>query len=318
MRKNSLSYFLYRFKYRFAKELRLTRPVDISLELSSRCNQRCGYCYHSDQANLPFSLGFMTYETAALIIADAALLGVNSLKFNFRGEGTLNPDFSRILNLAKDHAKDSTFIDRILNSNFKFSNDNEELFEALCTLTKVKISFDSFNADVMHAQRAGSVHSLALKNIDKFYNHPNRKNTKIVIQAVRTKLNKDEDIYGMAKARWPDCEVSIRDAVSGRVNKDVSSFVDRKRDFSNRQSCIQAFARIIFAWNGNAQMCCPDTGSNLVIGNIHDKPIYEIFNSVKAKNIRKSLRDKTAFSMSPCNNCSSYESFKGYSHPWGS
>jgi len=309
---------LYRLKYRYAPQLKLDRPVDVSLELASACNQRCGYCYHADQKSLPFTKGIMDYKTAQLIIVDAASLGVNSLKFNFRGESTLNPRFRDITKFAKDHASGGTFIDRITNSNFKFDTSREDIFEGLCNQTKVKVSFDSFNAEVMHSQRAGSIHSLALKNIDYFYNHPKRKDTKLIVQAVRTKLNKDEDIIGEAKKRWPEAGVSVRDMVGGRVNADLQALEHRERDFSNRQSCLQAHNRLIFDWEGNAQACCPDTGSKLQFGNIYDKNVYQIFNSEAAKQLRISLLNKSAFALSPCNKCSSFESFKGYKHPWGS
>lgn len=308
----------YRLKYRYAPYLNLDRPVDVSLELASACNQRCGYCYHADQKKLPFTKGIMDLKTAQLIIVDAASLGVNSLKMNFRGESTLNPSFFQITKFAKDHADKSTFIDRVTNSNFKFKTDREDIFNGLCNQTKVKISFDSFIPDVMEKQRAGSIHSLAVQNIDYFYNHKNRKDTKIVIQAVRTTLNKDEDIFGESKKRWPEAEVSIRNMVEGRVDSDLSGLKQADRDFSNRQSCLQAHNRLIFDWEGNAQACCPDTGSKLQFGNIYDKSIYEIFNSEKAKALRKSLLDKSAFKLDPCSKCSSFESFKGYRHPWGS
>lgn len=313
-----LSYLKYRLKYRFAPYLNLTKPVDISLELSSACNMSCQYCYHSDKSTLPFKQGFMTLDTAMLIIADAADLGVNSLKMNFRGESTLNPRFYEITKFAKKHAHGSTFIDRITNSNFKFSKHNSDIFEGLCNQTKVKVSFDSFIPEVLEKQRNGSNHEQIINNIDLFYNHPSRKNTELVIQAVRTNLNKNEDIFSEAKKRWPEATVSIRDMVSGRVEKDLSEYENKKRDFDNRQSCLQAHNRLIFDWQGKAQMCCPDTASKLSIGNIHDNSIYEIFNSEKAKKIRKALKDKSIFNSNPCKTCSSHESFKGYSHPWGS
>lgn len=313
-----LQHTIYRLKYRYAPYLQLDRPVDISLELASACNQRCGYCYHADQKNLPFTKGIMNYTTAQLILVDAANLGVNSLKFNFRGESTLNPDFYRITTFAKDHASGSTFIDRVTNSNFKFNSNREDIFEGLCNQTKVKVSFDSFIPEVMHKQRAGSDHSLAMKNIDLFYNHKNRKYTEIVIQAVRTQLNKAEDLEHQIKIRWPEAKASIRNMVAGRVNKDLTDLEVKERDFSNRQTCLQAHNRLIFDHLGNAQACCPDTGSKIQFGNIHDLEIYKIFNSEKAKALRKSLLDKSAFNLDPCKTCSSHESFSGYKHPWGS
>lgn len=316
--RHPLSFFLYRLKYRFSRELRLHKPIDVSLELSSACDMACNYCYHSSKSTLPFKQGVMSLTTAKLILADAANLGVNSVKLNFRGESTLNPHFLEITKFAKDHAEGSTFIDRLTNSNFNFSNDKWDIFEGLCNQTKVKVSFDSFIPEVMEKQRAKSNHARILKNIDTFYNHPNRKDTVLVIQAVRTLLNKDEDIIGAAKKRWPEALVSIRDMVAGRVEKDLSEYENKKRDSRNRQPCIQASARLIFDWQGSAQACCPDTKSTLQFGNIHDKSIYEIFNSEKAIGLRKSLRNRSAFNLDPCKTCSSFESYRGYKHPWGS
>ena len=297
--------------------MQLRTPVDVSLELASICNQRCGYCYHSDQEGLPFAKGLMKYELAQSIIEQAAELGVNSLKYNYRGESTLHPDFYRIAWGAKNLASGATFIDRVTNSNFKFSTDNESIFEGLACQTKVKISFDSFVPGVMETQRAGSIHKLALENIDKFYNHPSRikSETKIVIQAVRTLLNKDEDIAGEVKKRWPEAGVSIRDMVAGRVNADLSGLENRKRDFSDRQSCIQAHARLIINFDGSVNACCPDIAGKLNLGNANTDSIYTIYNSETAKQLRKSLMSKTAFEKDPCGNCSSFETFKGYKHP---
>src|SRR3990167_786067 len=102
--KQTLNYKWYRFKYNYAPYMQLRTPVDVSLELASICNQRCGYCYHSDQEGLPFAKGLMKYELAQSIIEQAAELGVNSLKYNYRGESTLHPDFYRIAWGAKNLA----------------------------------------------------------------------------------------------------------------------------------------------------------------------------------------------------------------------
>lgn len=311
---------LYRLKYVYAPYLNHSRPIDVSLELVSICNQRCGYCYHADQSKLPFSKGVMSRKLASMIIDQCADLGVNSIKFNYRGESTLHPDFNLLTWQAKSWASGSIFIDRLTNSNFKFSTDHDEIFDGLSNQTKVKVSFDSFIPSVMHQQRARSIHDLALKNINKFYNYSERikSETKIVIQSVRTLLNKDEDIAGEVNRRWPEAEVSIRDMVSGRVDKDLSSLEHIQRDTSQRQSCIQAHARLIVGHDGRVQACCPDIGSQIILGDANKETIYDIWNSETAKKLRKALLDKTAFENEPCKGCSSYESHRGYKAPFKS
>lgn len=314
----TLNHLIYRLKYRFGKILPLSTPVDVSMELASHCNMRCGYCYHADPNHLPFQRGMMLYETAIKIIDEAANLGVNSLKFNWKGESTLHPDFYLITRYAALYARDGVFIDRLTNSNFKFPTENERIFEGLCNQTKVKVSFDSFDRKVFETQRAGGIWDLTYKNLKKFHDHPKRTNTKLVIQAVRTSLNADEDIAGRAAREFPEATISIRDMVAGRVNKDVSGLEARKRDPSERQSCIQAHVRLIFNHEGKAFPCCPDIGEQLCLGDIRKNSLAEIFNGHQARSLRKSLKDKSAFTSDPCLNCSSFETYRGFKPNWNS
>ena len=313
----SLRYNLYRLKYRYAPVLNLKMPVDVSLELSSHCNMNCSYCYHASENKLPFTKGFMSLGTAGMIIKQAADLGVHSIKFNYRGEATLNPNFKEICKMANDRAEKMTFIDRVLNSNFKFPKAKRwDIFEGISHLTKVKVSFDSFTDTVFNKQRSGGNWDITYSNIETFHDCFDMDKTELVIQAVRTDLNKDEDLEGLIKWHFPKAKASIRDVVSGRKKEEIGEI--RKRDFKARQSCIQAHARLIFSHDGSAHYCCPDLSGKLVKHNIHDMSLIDIFNSRHAKGLRKSLKDGSAFKQDPCKTCPSHESFKGYKHPWGS
>jgi radical SAM protein with 4Fe4S-binding SPASM domain len=259
----------------------------------------------------------MDSTLANSILEQGEKLGVHSFKTNYRGESTLNPAFEIITRRAKQLASGSTYIDRITNSNFNFKNENDSIFSGLGNQTKVKVSFDSFIKDVYLKQRNGSNYDRVLKNIDKFYNLPGRSNI-LVIQSVRTLANKDEDLEGEIKKRWPEALISIRDVVEGRVNKDLSNTVIKKRDKNNRQACRQAFARLMINWDGTVQMCCPDIKSKLIIGDANFDFIKDIWQSKKAIDIRQSLKNKTAFKKDPCLKCSSFESFGGYKAPFNS
>lgn len=307
----SLNYFLYRFKYLFGQSLPLKVPVDISLELSSFCNMHCTYCYHADKKNLPFKMNYMSWETAKLILYQAAELGVASVKMNWRGESSMNPIFPEVCHYAKSLSTRSVFIDRLTNSNFKFDNNKDDIFRALACQTKVKVSYDSFRKSVFETQRAGGNHDLTTANIDKFYHWKGRK-TELVLQAVRTQRNKDEDFQGEIKKRWPSIGLSVRDVVDGRLDKDIDNILVKKRDADNRQSCLQAHVRLIFDSKGRASPCCPDIKNELIVGNIHEMSLYDIFNSEFARNLREELKNKKAFEKSPCKNCSSHETFKGF------
>jgi radical SAM protein with 4Fe4S-binding SPASM domain len=312
-----IRYQIYRAKYVYGRKLNHKTPVDVSVELASYCTNKCGYCYHADKKNMPFKQGFMEKSLAFKIINEAAELGVHSLKTNYRGESTMNPDFERITAHAKSLADGSTFLDRITNSNFNFALDREDLFRGLCNQTKVKVSFDSFRKEIFEQQRKGSYYEKTLANIDKFYNYSGRDN-ELIIQAVRTNLNADEDLLSEIKKRWPSASGSVRDCVEGRVEKDLSETVVRRRNVSDRQSCIQAHVRLMIHWDGSVGACCPDIAGKIKLGNAKDKHLRDLFNSTEAQQLRKDLKSGAAFTTNPCKGCSSFESYKGFKANWNS
>jgi len=319
----AFDYLKYRLKYRYGRYLNLDAPVDVALELSSHCNMACEYCYHSDPKNLPFTKGHMGFEFATKIIRECHAIGVSSLKMNYRGESTLNPSFRNICEFAWHMSQwGEGFIERITNSNFKFRTTNLDIFEGLSYQTKIKVSLDSFNKEVFETQRKGGRHNLTMSNIDRFYDEffqGNIPNQQLVIQAVITNRNKDEDIKGLVKKRWPKATVSIRDMVEGRVNKNLEDLTTKKRDVSSRHPCLQAFVRLIVHWDGKVNVCCPAINNDLIVGDATKQTLKEIFNSPTVKYLRHSLKNKTAFqTRKACLNCSSFESYKGYKHPWGS
>jgi radical SAM protein with 4Fe4S-binding SPASM domain len=312
-----LNQLIYRSKYVYARNLNLAAPVDVSLELSSYCTNACGYCYHGSPKELPFKRNKMDTQLALKIIDQAAALGVHSLKFNGRGESTMHNDFEEITFYARERAKGRTFIDRLTNSNFNFKHNREDIFRGLCNQTKVKVSFDSFRKDIFEKQRKGSKYEETLANMSKFYNYAGR-NNEMVVQAVRTKLNADEDLEGEIKRRFPSATASIRDVVGGRINRDLSAIETKKRDVDNRESCIQAHARLIIHADGKTSPCCPAFKEDLLIGDLNTQTLLEVWKSKQANDLRKSLKNKTAFDKDPCKNCSSHESYKGYRAPWNS
>lgn len=259
----------------------------------------------------------MDRDLALKLVTEAGNMGVHSIKFNYRGESTMHPNFEEITRHAKRLAYRSTFLDRLTNSNFNFRNDREDIFRGLCNQTKVKVSFDSFVKEIFEKQRKGSNYEATLKNIEKFYNYPGRDND-LIVQSVRTNLNKDEDLEWEIKRRWPGAIASIRDCVEGRVDKDLSGVVVRRRNESYRQSCLQAHVRLIVGHNGHVQACCPDIKGLLFLGNAKDESFNKIWNGEKARGLRKSLKSGSAFKADPCKTCSSFESYKGFKPSWES
>jgi len=100
---------------------------------------------------------------------------------------------------------------------------------------------------------------------------------------------------------------------------DLEKLYQRYKELSGkRQSCIQAFARIIVLHDGRMTLCCPNFNEDesLMVGNVDQEGIYKAFNSDKAKLARLLLKNGKAFDSEPCKSCASFESYEGFRAKW--
>ncbi len=306
--KGTYNKFLYRFKWKYGKYLNLKKPVCVDLELSSHCNLRCPFCYHAEN-EVPFKKGMMDYKTAKRILQQAHKLKVPSLKFNFRGESTLNKDFYHITLLAKMQAKGYTFQDRIVNTNLVNVYDSNYKLDGLLNCTTIKVSLDSLNIETYKKIRIGGDFQQVITSLN--YLHKRITDQRLILQFVRTEENKKEN-FNRAKLLWPKAEIVVKDLVGGR-NK------DNAMPKGERQCCIQPFVRLITLFNGDMIMCCPDFKAQCVLGNIKTMTLYDAFNSAQASLLRDNLKCGLAFNYyNMCKNCSSWESYKGWKGSWKS
>ena len=300
--KKKINNFSYRFKWNYGKHLYLKKPVCVDLELSSACNLKCNFCYHADKP--PFEKGFMDYELATCILAQVAHLEIPSIKLSGRGESVLNKDFHAISYLAKYYS----FQDIIINTNLNFNPLRRDILAGLLRCTTIKVSLDTLNESTYNKIRIGGNFRNVIGNLNIL--HGRLTDQRLVLQFVRTEENKDEN-FKRVKTLWPKAEVVIKDMVGGRNQDSVAPT-------NKRKCCMQPFVRLIARFNGDVVLCCPDFKDEYVIGNIKDMTIKEMFNSKKARLLRKSLKSGKAFSHEPCKSCSSYESYEGWKGSWKS
>tara|TARA_B100001059_G_C17317550_1_gene325027 strand:- start:224 stop:517 length:294 start_codon:yes stop_codon:yes gene_type:complete len=73
-------------------------------------------------------------------------------------------------------------------------------------------------------------------------------------------------------------------------------------DGEDKGFCDHPVNTITVRSNGDIVPCCYDLTSQLVMGNIMDDDLYSIFNGLKYRELRASIREKRY--ISSCKNCS--------------
>ena len=69
-----------------------------------------------------------------------------------------------------------------------------------------------------------------------------------------------------------------------------------------RKRCHYPFYKLFVDWNGKVQFCANDWGRHIVVGNILERPVQEIWMSDQMKEIRLRLAEGDR-SQEPCNKC---------------
>lgn len=308
-------------------------PLCLDLELSSYCNARCPFCYHSDEGFRDFMQGgydgnrrfaLMGTDLALRLIDKAAEMGIPSLKFNWRGESTIHPDYSKIVRYASDRKRTvlnftgagqyeredaATFFDVLINSNFDF---HPHALDGVMAATKIMVSLDSARPVTHKKIRVGLDFNNVIKNVRAVVmnRHPN-----VWLRRVKCPANAGEDFVR-------DCEKVFGPRLSedGTVRYHCAEHAvfDRSNEPQAldipRAYCCQPSQRLMISSTGKVFPCCMDIYEDICLGDAAQNSLLDIWQSRKLAILRAELRHaKTSQPMrGPCCQC---RSWSAYDHP---
>lgn len=278
-------------------------PLHVDIELSNVCNLRCKMCIHGSGAAK--NTGFMKKNLAIKLICECAAIGVYSVKFNWRGEATLN-DF---LPEAIRAAKESGILEVQINTN-GLPKKKDILIEcAENGIDRIIFSVDGFSKKTYESQRIGGNYGQVLKNIHSLieWKRSNKRRRPLIrVQMARTKINFKE-VNGFIKY-WSTLvdDVRVSDATD-RGRGSVMMVGDQIT--TGRRSCPQPFQRLVVAKDGRVSPCCVDWYQKFVAGDANKESLSSIWNNEKMRYIRDIQRANEHDKIHICKNCFVKESY---------
>jgi radical SAM protein with 4Fe4S-binding SPASM domain len=299
-------YIEYRKKWLAAskRELLTEFPLYIQIEYSGKCNLHCPTCpqgIKNLRENYSKGFKFLTDDLFEKIIIEAKKYHCPSLAFHNNDEPLLIPDLGKKIRKAKELG----FLDIIMTTNASLLT-KEKTRELLGSgITKINFSVDAASVGDYKKTRPGSNFKKVVQNIEYFMKERKKNGLNLPITRATCVLTRftEKNIQKFKKfwvKRVDMVEFQNFQALKGYTEylKPAVSRVDKNF------MCNLPWQQLVVRANGDVLPCCSFYGTALVLGNIKNDSLYDLWYGRKMEKIRKELL-KNNFDFSPvCKNCS--------------
>jgi radical SAM protein with 4Fe4S-binding SPASM domain len=182
---------------------------------------------------------------------------------------------------------------------------NEENAKKLIELEvdSVNISFDGVSKEIYEKIRVNLNFDEVSKNIINFVNLRNKmKAKKLIITISIIKMEETQKLLNDFVKKWS----KIVDKVTV---EEFSTWCNKIRNneinfsFQQAHPCIRLWHHLVVLVNGDVALCCLDYDGEVILGNIKENTIKEIWNSEKIQEYRKMHMNREFNKLILCSKC---------------
>ena len=263
-------------------------PIHLDIEATNACNLQCTMCPRTDMIKKGtfWELGRVNVDFFKRTIDEGINKGLRSVKFNYYGEPTLHPDLLKMVH----YAKETGIVDVMFNTNATTLTEAYAYHILESGLDKLFFSFDSPNRSHYQAIRIGANYDEVLNNIKRFMkirDKVGRITPFTRVTMVRMKDNHEEcDAFkrlfepivdGVAFADYLD------HGDQNNPDQMLAPIGRRKVKFC----CPQLWQRLFVHPDGECTICCMDAMRTMIVGNVNERSIPDIWLGEKHQGIRE-------------------------------
>ena len=294
-------YIIFRYKFtNFSKDhIDSEIPSHLIVEPVSACNIRCIMCFQVDESfsgNKEF-MGNMDFELFKKVIDDAENAGIQAVTLSGRGEPTLHPRFGDMLDYCK-----GKFFDLKMNTNATRLNETlmHKIIEA--GVTDLVFSVDSYEKDEYEKIRVLGKFDEVLKNIKEFKEINDRhSDSKCATRISGVKIDKSQNIEEFTKF----CKNNVDHVVMVEMSERWDTY-NNPIENAGVHPCNFLWGEMYVWYDGKCNPCDVDYKSELLVGNIKENSIKQIWNGEQYKKLRSLHHSGKRNECFPCDHCSNW------------
>ncbi len=244
--------------------------TNLELNICALCNRSCFFCPKSNHKLFPNLNEFMTLEFYEKLLKDLASVNFKGrLSFCGLSEPFIHKDLFELIKLTKHYCPKS-YLDILTNGDFLNIENVRRIFQL--GLDNLKISMYDGPHQIPYFKKIQQECGLS--------------DEQFVIRERYLSADKD---FGLT--------INNR---GGTVNLPEYNIVPLKEPL--KRSCYYPFHKLIIDYNGDVMICPCDWEKKLIVGNLNQKNIFEIWNSDEMKEVRLRLINNDR-SKPPCTAC---------------
>lgn len=259
------------------------RPCQLNIEITAQCNANCIVC---SQNLIERRNKYLSFDEILSIIDQGYKLGFKSIHPHVYGEPTLHHKYSEILYEIKNRYPDSMIVE-FTNG---FGLNNPKILDAILnTVDYLVISIDGASDEIMRKIRPGLDPIKIREGVKELFRRRKESDNKkpfISIRMIKMAENEHEiNIYNNSWSQYCD-HTGIVPLLPRRCQLKYNINLIKR----NNRCCHRIFDSATISVNKNAVICCEDWNEDVILGNLNDSSLKDIwlgeeFNSIRKKHL---------------------------------
>lgn len=276
-------------------------PFYIDIEITNACNLDCIMC---NRQLMKRAVGFMDLTTFHAIVEQTSeFTKPRGMRFVRQGEPTLHKGLPSMIRYA--HARGIlTFV-----STNGLLLDEAKVGALLTSgLDEIRFSMQGTDAQEYARMRNADAYDQFEQAIRLFRKRRDAQSFTTVISLSTSVTDEPQEVIDAFLAYWKHIvdRVCVDKTTFSRLEDLPVARQHLKRQTFQRayKPCTEVMTKLSVNWNGDVSACCKDYNGELILGNVKEKTLLEIWRSAKLNALRETVGEKLHHARIPlCKDC---------------
>ncbi len=263
-------------------------PEIIQIEATNLCNARCVFC---PRERMQRKQGVMEMDLYRKVVDEAALLGIPHVRLHNYGESLIDRQLVEKIRHAK--SRGIREVGLISNGSLLTPTLARAIVEA--GLDAINISVDAAGKEAFERTRVGLKYDRVIENIEGLVaarEALGARRPKLILSFVRQDDSEAERAFIDKWSRTAD-KVHVTDLHNWAGTLHAGSDV--------RFPCYRPWLTFTVLWDGRVALCCADFDASVVVGNLNEQAIADVWNGSRFRAVR--LEHLARGGPAICGNC---------------